>query len=362
MSAEMSAEMSAAGTRRPAAARPARSGDARQRQPGRARAVGLTLSMLRYRVAIMVWTFMLLGAAAGDGARLKAAELALEACALAWSYVAATTVNDLADAEIDLVNHPGDVGRPLVIGAASPSDMRKLHWLAWLAAIGCAAPLGVVPAMLVVGGLVIGRAYSLRPLRLSYRPYWAPSTLAVAYVVMPYTLGFWSSGGKASGRAIAIGAGLVALFLARIVLKDFRDREGDAIFGRRSLLLLHGKRVTCALSGAFVALGDGLLGVALGSHAWPLLLLSQGFFAAVLLMLWRLSKATAPKAEQVAIGTGAKMANGLLFSLLSWLLLSGHDASIGMRAAFLVLLALVYGLSFVTLARYPERAVIGYKG
>jgi 4-hydroxybenzoate polyprenyltransferase len=318
--------------------------------------------MLRYRVAVMVWTFMLLGAATGDGAHLKAGELALEACALAWSYVAATTVNDLADVEIDLVNHPGDPGRPLVTGAAYPTDMRRLHWLAWLAAIGCAAPLGPVPAMLVVVGLVIGRAYSLRPLRLSYRPYWAPSALAIAYVVVPYTLGFWSSGGETSRRAVAVGGGLAALFLARIVLKDFRDREGDAIFGRRSLLLLHGKRITCWLSGGFVALGDGLLSLALGGHAWPVLVLAQGFFAAAGWMLWRLSKATTPTAEQVAIGTGAKMANGLLFSLLSWLLLSGHGATIGMRAAFLVLLAVLYGTSFVTLARHPERAVIGYKG
>jgi len=354
--------MSAMGTRTPPGRGTTTGRDARQRRPAPSRIAGLTLSMLRYRVAVMVWTFMLLGAATGDGARLKPGELALEACALAWSYVAATTVNDLADVEIDLVNHPGDTGRPLVTGSAYPTDMRRLHWLAWIAAIGCAAPLGPVPALLVVAGLVIGRAYSLRPLRLSYRPYWAPSTLAIAYVVVPYTLGFCSSGGGTSGRAAAVGGGLVALFLARIVLKDFRDREGDAIFGRRSLLLLHGKRITCAVSGSFMALGDGLLSLAFGGHAWPVLVLAQGFFATTGWMLWRLSKATTPTAEQVAIGTGAKMANGLLFSLLSWLLLSGHGATIGMRAAFLVLLAVLYGTSFVTLARHPERAVIGYKG
>jgi 4-hydroxybenzoate polyprenyltransferase len=318
--------------------------------------------MLRYRVAIMVWTFMLLGAAAGDGARLNAPQLALEAFALACSYVAATTINDLADVEIDLVNHPADAGRPLVIGAAVPADMRKLHWLAWAAAIGFAAPLGVIPTTLVIVGLVIGRAYSLRPLRLSYRPYLAPGTLAAAYVVIPYTLGFSCSGGQMGGRALAIGAALVALFLARIILKDFRDREGDAIFGRRSLLLLHGKRTTCALSGAFLVLGDSLVYLAVDGHGWPLLLLAQGFFGAAGSMLWRLSKATTSAAEQVAIGTGAKMANGLLFSLLSWLLLRGHGASLAMSAAFLVLLAVLYGTSFVTLARHPERAVIGYKG
>jgi 4-hydroxybenzoate polyprenyltransferase len=354
--------MSVLGARVPAGRGTATRRDARQRQPAPARIARLALSMLRYRVAVMVWTFMLLGAATGDGARLKAGELALEACALAWSYIAATTVNDLADVEIDLVNHPGDTGRPLVIGAAYPTDMRRLHWLAWVAAIGCAAPLGAVPAMLVVVGLVIGRAYSLRPLRLSYRPYWAPSTLAIAYVVVPYTLGFWSSGGEANGRGLAVGGGLVALFVARIILKDFRDREGDVIFGRRNLLLLLGKRMTCVLSGGFVALGNGLLCIAFGGQAWPLLVFAQSFFAAVGWMLWRLSKATTATGEQVAIGTGAKIANGLLFSLLSWLLLSDHGASIGMRAAFLVLLASLYGTSLVTLARHPERAVIGYKG
>ena len=41
--------------------------------PAPARIAGLTVSMLRYRVAIMVWTFMLLGAASGDSPRLKAA-------------------------------------------------------------------------------------------------------------------------------------------------------------------------------------------------------------------------------------------------------------------------------------------------
>ena len=226
--------------------------------------LGLTLAMLRYRVAIMVWTFMLLGAAAGDGARLDAARLALAGCALGWSYVAATTVNDLADVQIDLVNHPNDQGRPLVTGAAASSDMRRLHWAGWVGALAFAAPLGPAPALMVLIGLVIGRAYSSHPLRLSYRPYLAPLTLAMAYVAIPYGLGLWSSGHVPGVRAVILGAGLAALFLARIILKDFRDREGDAIFGRRSILLVHGKGATCVLSGVLVSTGDLLLCLALG--------------------------------------------------------------------------------------------------
>lgn len=331
-------------------------------QAGHLHLLGLTVAMLRYRVAIMVWTFMLLGAAAGDGARLDAYRLALAACSLGWSYVAATTVNDLADVQIDLVNHPNDPGRPLVTGAAAPADMRSLHWAAWVAALGAATALGLLPALMVLGGLAIGRAYSSAWLRLSYRPHLAPLSLVVAYVAVPYGLGLWSSGRDPGARALVLGAALAALFLARIILKDFRDREGDALFGRRSILLVHGKGFTCRLSGLLIALGDALLCAALGAPAWPLLLVAQGFLAMVGLMLWRLWTAGAPRAEQVAIGTGAKMANGLLLGLLSWLVTAGHGAPVGLGGAFLVFMLALYGGSFFTLARHPEDAVIGYKG
>ena len=70
--------------------------------------------MLRYRVAVMIVMFMLLGAARADGLVGSAWGLVWAALALASSYVAATTINDVADREIDLVNHPRDSGRPLV--------------------------------------------------------------------------------------------------------------------------------------------------------------------------------------------------------------------------------------------------------
>ena len=322
----------------------------------------LTVAMLRYRVAILVWTFMLLGASASGGPQLAARGLLLAGAALGWSYVAATTVNDLADVEIDLVNHPQDRARPLVSGLALPSDMRKLHWVAWAGAAACAASLGLVPTGLVLAGLVIGRAYSLPPARLSYRPYLAPTTLAVAYVVIPYALGLVSEHREVGTGVLLVGAALVPLFLARIVLKDFRDREGDAIFGRRSILVLHGKAKTCAVSGAGLLVGDALLCLGLGEQAWPALVVAQGFFLSIGAMLWRLWKAEAGPAEQVAIGTGAKMGNGLLLCLLSWLLLTQQGAPLGARAAFLIFLAGLYSVSFVTLARHPERAVIGSKG
>ncbi len=74
--------------------------------------------LLRYRVAVMIILFMLLGAAWHGGLRTIGLPVILMILALASSYVGATSVNDIADREIDEINHPGDGGRPLVTGAA----------------------------------------------------------------------------------------------------------------------------------------------------------------------------------------------------------------------------------------------------
>ena len=103
--------------------------------------------MLRYRVAAMVWMFMLLGAAFPAGLADFSFGYVWATLALASSYVAATSVNDIADADIDRVNHPGDSGRPLVTGDARPRDLWLLHAAASvlaLAARGCTRPRAVV--------------------------------------------------------------------------------------------------------------------------------------------------------------------------------------------------------------------------
>lgn len=56
-------------------------------------------------------------------------ELAALTLALGASYVAATTVNDISDEEIDKINHPAGRGRPLVHGEATPADLWRLNLL-----------------------------------------------------------------------------------------------------------------------------------------------------------------------------------------------------------------------------------------
>lgn len=321
----------------------------------------LFVRMLRYRVAAMIWLFLLLAATHhGTTVRLDGRFVAA-VLALAFGYVAATTLNDLADEEIDKVNHPGDRGRPLATGDASRRDLYVLHVLAVGAAIGAATVLGPHGVAVVAVSLVIGHTYSARPVRLSYRTHLAPAVLAVAYVLVPYGLGVVLVGGAVGPSDLTFGGALYALFLARIVLKDFRDREGDRRHGRPTLLLRHGKDVTCAASLAALTVGGALLVVAV--RPAPLLAVVMcGFLAAVASQLHALWRADDRRDEQVAIGIGAKMGNGLLVTVLGVLILRTQGATAVEEALLAVTVAAVYGISFRMLVAHPQRALIAYKG
>ncbi len=126
---------------------------------------------------------------------------------------------------------------------------------------------------------MIGYAYSLRPVRISYRTWLAPMVLAVAYAIVPYALGLLAAGGSVDRLDVLLCGALYALFLSRINLKDFRDRAGDAAYGKPTLLLAHGKTVTCAVTGVALVAGCATLVVALGGH--------PGVLVVVSLFAWR---------------------------------------------------------------------------
>jgi 4-hydroxybenzoate polyprenyltransferase len=318
----------------------------------------LYVVMLRYRVAAMVSMFLLLGGATAGGVGVGLRFL-WAALALASSYVSATALNDLADERIDKINHPLAAGRPLVEGTATRRDLWTLHVGAGALAVAAAAPLGERGVVLVAVSLAVSHAYSMRPARLSYRTAWAPMVLGGGYVVVPFFLGLVAAGGSLGQVPVQLLLGLYCLFVARIVLKDFRDRAGDARYGKPTLLLRHGKTTTCAVSLLALLAADGLLAAAVST---PLIAIMQAFLAGIGWMLWRLWREDDARAEQVAIGIGARLGNGLLLSLLAWSILDARGAGTAETTSFVAALgALVLGSS-LALAWRPEEAVIGYKG
>jgi 4-hydroxybenzoate polyprenyltransferase len=232
-----------------------------------------------------------------------------------------------------------------------------------------AAPLALATAAIASGpvlavstaSLAIGYAYSLGPIRLSYRTWLAPTILSIAYAIVPYALGLLAAGGRIDRVDVLLCGALYALFLARINLKDFRDRAGDAAYGKPTLLLAHGKTVTCAVTGIALLAGCATLVAALGGHAGVVVIVSF-FAAAILSMLWRLWRTSDPRDEQIAIGLGAKMGNGLLACTLASLVLQAQGAPEAMQVLAMAFLALVYGSVLITLADRPDDIEIAYKG
>jgi hypothetical protein len=124
------------------------------------------------------------------------------------------------------------------------------------------------------------------------------------------------------------------------------------------LLLRAGKRVTCLVSA--VALASGTVGLAVVVPA--LAAVTAGFAAAIGWMLLTLWRADAGRGEQVAIGIGARMGNGLLTCVLAWLVLVSAGAPAAERFFVVLVLAGLFAASFASLVRRPDVVVIGYKG
>jgi 4-hydroxybenzoate polyprenyltransferase len=321
----------------------------------------LYFRLLRYRVAIMILLFMLLGAAWHSGLTTIYAPVLLMALALASSYVSATSVNDISDREIDKINHPDDNGRPLATGAAGTRDLWTLFGVSSVLAVAPSLAVGPTAAGIMTLSVAVGVLYSLPPARLSYRTFLAPLTLAVAYVGIPYWVGVLAVGDGLGIGDLPLLAALYLLFAGRIILKDFRDREGDALYGKPTFLLRFGKGATCLASLLAVCAGDVLLIASLADRPWLAALL-QVYVACVALMLHRLYLADNRKEEQLSIGVGARMGNGLLTTLLGCLVLANLQATWGTQASFGLTLTALYLLTFVAFLRHPEQASIGYKG
>jgi 4-hydroxybenzoate polyprenyltransferase len=299
----------------------------------------LVWAMLRYRTASLLVLFFLLAPALHG--RLQSARwqflagvLVLFAC-----YVVATCLNDVFDYEVDRVNHPGARERPLVTGAASRRQLLTMAAALAALSIVLAALTGPLALGAVVVSLCINVLYSAPPARLCSRPLAAAPVLAFAYVAVPYAIGLGSAGATPGAADVRVVAALMVLFAGRMLLKDFRDRRGDAMFGKRTFLLVHGKRATVAAVLVCVLAGDALLVSVLPSLV--LIAAVQSYFAVIAFELFRLAR-SGPEAELAAIARGARMGNAVILTWLGYSLLPASAGNV-----FAVALAALYWLVYL---------------
>jgi 4-hydroxybenzoate polyprenyltransferase len=246
--------------------------------------------------------------------------------------------NDLADEAIDRVNLPGQ--RPLTTGAATRSEFIVIGVVSGIVAVAISASLGWPVLVVTTTGLVVSAGYSVRPVRLADRGAIASMMLPACYVAVPYLIGLLAARQRVTADDVALAGGLYLGFIGRILLKDFRDVRGDALFGKRTFLVRHGRRATCAASSVCFVAGNCVVVLA-AKHPTGLLIGAEAVcLAGVLVALRMLARAPGARRDEALISSIAILGRGMVLLLLAHLSLVNADWSWPGYAAVLGLLTL----------------------
>ncbi|HEY1572570.1 MAG TPA: UbiA family prenyltransferase [Pseudonocardiaceae bacterium] len=269
--------------------------------------------MTRPAVAVLLATYAAIGLAStghGEDHALLARILLVVFGFLLFSVAC----NDITDARIDAVNLAGDRRRPLVVGGANRIEMLAIGIVSAALALVVAATLGWFALAVVAAGLALSVGYSVRPVRVADRGALASLLLPACYVAVPFLVGH---GPLHRPAGLVVLAGLYVGFIGRILLKDFRDVRGDALFGKRTFLVRHGRGPTCVFSAICLALGAVLL---LAGVDHPTIALVGGYAAgtvAMVALLAALHTDRGPRRDELLISAVAIVGRGMLLLLLA---------------------------------------------
>ncbi|GAB3592433.1 hypothetical protein GCM10027446_13130 [Angustibacter peucedani] len=279
--------------------------------------VRLVVLMARPALVLLLGSYAAIGLAQRGAAR-DPRLVALSLVVVVGFLLVSVVLNDWADAEVDRVNLAGDPRRPLASGWA-PRDLVVVAVTGAVLALGAAALLGWPVLLVLVAGTALGAAYSLPPLRLSRRGALASLVLPLDVVGVPYLVGLLAGGHDVRRADVVLLGGLYAAVIGRLLLKDVRDVRGDALLGKRTFLVRHGRVVTCRVSAALCVVGGALLVAAVPDRTPALVAVYAAGLVAVVALLQRLSRSTSPRDDTLLVAAVAVVGRGLVLTLLAHL-------------------------------------------
>jgi 4-hydroxybenzoate polyprenyltransferase len=220
-------------------------------------------------------------------------------------------------------------------------------------ALTAGALLGWPAVLVVAGGLALSAGYSLRPIRIADRGAVAAMMLPLGYVAVPYLVGVFAVRPSLNGRDLAVLGGLYVGFIGRILLKDFRDVRGDALFGKRTFLVRHGRRQTCRFSAA-CWLAGALMLVAVRRPTPGLVLAYAAYVAVALVLLRALSVERGTRRDEALISAIALVGRGMIATLLAHFSMTSAGWSVvPSSAVHASLLVVVLGATSTMVRRGP---------
>lgn len=313
--------------------------------------VSLFIKMLRPQVAYILLTFAVLGALQGGFKNQLAWQYLVVIIVIASWYVNATTINDIADYEIDRINLQGAVGRPLANKEVSKSQIIRLNIISGIIALISSFWLDYRIGLIVAICLVLNYLYSATPAKISHRGALAPLTLPLGYVVLPFLTGVWAVKETITPKGWLILIALYISFVGRIILKDFRDVKGDAKFGKRTFILRYGRKATCIASAVGLTIGSIILLFIIPRN--PVIILAfEVLWVCLLIGLYELYKASGRNKEQMMISSIVRTAGGIVIMLICFLILKNNGKSLFEQELTLGVLCILFiSIFFDTLSR-----------
>ena len=226
----------------------------------RQRVLLLVLALVRPAFVFLVLTIAFIGSAQAGLSTDSRVAFTLALSIVGWSLFAAT-INDLGDRDVDRANLGHTGGRPLAKEGADRRLPVVVLAASAIVSLGAAATLSLATTLVMLNGLGLAAAYSLPPLRLSARGTLTSLILPSIYVGVPFLAGRWAVDTSFGNNDLIVVIGLYVSFIGRLLLKDFRDHLGDQLYGKRTFLVRHGRRRTCAVSLVLWVVGAALLAV-----------------------------------------------------------------------------------------------------
>lgn len=299
------------------------------------------LRFIRPRILVTCYAIAFLGAAVSGSITFKT--ISIIVILILW-YIHAASANDYSDRYIDAINLKNPTDRPLITQDASYSKLWLVHYVAGLLAVFLSAFYGFGAIVFTIGMLVLDYAYSIKPIRISDRGILSQFLLAFAYVYYPFTLGFWSSN---SGNAYPwlLSLGIYLAFVARLLLKDFRDVKGDKKHGKMTFVLRHGVVATCKASALFWLVALAIVAYATSFSLGLSIVLIVGLVQAST-FLNMLARSSSIRGHESMVALIAKTANITLITILIYYL---AQTQINISSIETNLIILLPGLSFLGL-------------
>lgn len=317
------------------------------------RRLWLLVVMARPPVLVLLGMFCAVGLAqAGHGE--DRVSLAKALAVVAGFLLFSVACNDLADEAIDRVNLPGDLRRPLASGTAGRRETVTIGVTAGLVALAVSATLFWPALVVTAAGLALSAGYSLRPVRIADRGAVASLLLPACYVAVPYLVGIFAVRDSAGAGDLALLGGLYVGFIGRILLKDFRDVRGDALFGKRTFLVRHGRRSTCVFSAWCWGVGSVVLVAGVQRPTPVLAVCIAGYLAMALGLLRALARDEGARRDESLIAAIAIVGRAMVLTMLLHLSMANARMPLPVYVAVLVtLLTITAGQAAAMVRRGP---------